>query len=63
MLTDKDLEYKLELPVRKYKNNISFIRDKDGVNAWHCGSLPIDDYRIVKLEIIDEDDERLNDYI
>lgn len=31
------------------EKNIYFVRNKDGVNAWHCGSLPKTDYRILEI--------------
>lgn len=63
MKKGKNLEYSVDYPVRKYEDAIFFMRNKDGVNGWHCGSLPLNDYRIEKLTIIDEDDERLSDYL
>ena len=39
-----------ELKVTKTETDIFFIRNADGVNAWHCGSLPINDYRILELK-------------
>ena len=32
------------------ENNIYFVRDENGVNAWHCGSLPKTDYRILEIK-------------
>jgi hypothetical protein len=34
----------------KNQEFIFFIRDKNGVNAWHCGSLPISDSRIIDIK-------------
>lgn len=31
------------------EKNIYFLRDENGVNAWHCGSLPKTDYRILEI--------------
>ena len=43
----------LEIYIRyiphKNENWVFFIRNKDGVNAFHTGSLPIYDYRILKI--------------
>ena len=29
---------------------IYFIRDENGVNAWHCGSLLKTDYKILEIK-------------
>jgi hypothetical protein len=31
------------------KEEIAFVRDKDGIHAWHCNSLPVSDPRILKI--------------
>jgi len=31
------------------EHDIYFVRDKDGVAAWHCGSLPKTDHRILEI--------------
>jgi hypothetical protein len=33
----------------KNMEEIFFIRNKHGVCAWHCGSLPVNDYRIIEI--------------
>jgi len=40
----------LEVWIDKEKENIYFLRDENGVGAWHCGHLPITDYRILKIK-------------
>lgn len=47
--------YILTLEVTMDEYDIYFVRDENGVNAWHCGSLPKTDYRIV--EIIEKPNE------
>ena len=37
------------LEIIKYTNEIFFCRDSDGVHAWHCSRLPIDDRRILEI--------------
>jgi len=31
------------------EHDIYFVRDENGVNAWHCGSLPKTDHRILEI--------------
>ena len=31
------------------KEEIIFCRDENHVHAWHCNSLPIDDYRVLDV--------------
>jgi len=38
------------LKITKDKNNIYFKRDENGVNAWHCRSLPLNDRRILEIK-------------
>jgi hypothetical protein len=40
--------------ITKSDKDIFFVRNIDGVNAWHCGSLPINDYRILEIIPYDE---------
>ena len=35
---------------RNGKEEVVFCRE-DGVHAWHCNSLPIDDYRVLEVRI------------
>lgn len=44
------LEIHKEFITHKNEEWIFFIRNKDGVHAWHCGSLPINDYRILEIK-------------
>ena len=44
------LEVNKEFITHKNEEWIFFIRNKDGVHAWHCGSLPINDYRILEIK-------------
>ena len=37
------------LEITKYKDEVFFCRDRNGVHAWHCGSLPINDRRILEI--------------
>jgi len=37
------------LKVKMDENYIYFVRDKNGVNPWHCGSLKKTDYRILEI--------------
>ena len=37
------------LEITMDERDIYFVRNKDGVNAWHCGSLSKTDYRIVEI--------------
>lgn len=32
------------------KGNIYFVRDDDGVHAWHCNSVHKDNYNVVKIK-------------
>lgn len=43
------------LEITMDEHDIYFVRDENGVAAWHCGSLPKTDHRI--LEIIDKPNE------
>jgi len=38
------------LEVTMGENDIYFVRDENGVNAWHCGSLPKTDHRILEIK-------------
>jgi len=29
--------------------NIHFVRDDNGVHAWHCNSVHKDDYNVIKI--------------
>lgn len=40
----------MNLRVTMDEFDIYFIRDENGVNAWHCGSLPKTDYRILEIK-------------
>lgn len=35
--------------ITKTDTDIYFVRNKNGVNGWHCGSLSLNDYRIEKI--------------
>ena len=37
------------LEITMDEDDIYFVRNKDGVAAWHCGSLPKTDPRIVEI--------------
>lgn len=37
------------LKITMDESDIYFVRNKDGVNAWHCGSLPKTDHRILEI--------------
>ena len=37
------------LKITMDERDIYFVRDENGVNAWHCGSLPKTDHRILKI--------------
>lgn len=37
------------LEVTMDEKDIYFVRDENGVNAWHCGSLPKTDHRILEI--------------
>ena len=39
--------YELEAIVDK--DDIYFVRDDDGVHAWHCNSVKKDDYNVIKI--------------
>lgn len=41
------ISYYLKVIMDDY--SVYFIRDKNGVNPWHCGSLPKTDYRILEI--------------
>ncbi|QMU65617.1 MAG: hypothetical protein GKR88_15910 [Flavobacteriaceae bacterium] len=47
MYKDKEINY--ELKVTMDDTYIYFVRNKDGVCAWHCGSLLKTDYRILGI--------------
>lgn len=32
------------------KGNIYFVRDDNGVHAWHCNSVHNDDYNVIKIQ-------------
>ncbi len=50
----KGIRISCQLKVTMDNKYIYFVRNKDGVNAWHCGSLPKNDYRILEItECID----------
>lgn len=38
------------LKITMDSENIYFVRNENGVNAWHCGSLPKSDYRILEIK-------------
>ena len=40
----------VDLKVAMSEKDIFFVRNKDGVGAWHCGSLPKTDYRIIEIK-------------
>ena len=37
------------LEITMDEDDIYFVRNKDGVAAWHCGSLPKTDHRILEI--------------
>lgn len=37
------------LEITMDEKDIYFVRDENGVNAWHCGSLPKTDHRILEI--------------
>ena len=37
------------LEITMDEDDIYFVRDENGVAAWHCGSLPKTDPRIVEI--------------
>lgn len=37
------------------ENDIYFVRDENGVAAWHCGSLPKTDHRILEIKPYDHE--------
>ena len=39
-----------DLKITMDNDNVYFVRNENGVNAWHCGSLPKSDYRILKIK-------------
>lgn len=39
-----------DLKISMCENHIYFVRNENGVNAWHCGSLPKTDYRILEIK-------------
>lgn len=41
--------YAMTLEVTIGENDIYFVRNENGVNAWHCGSLPKTDHRILEI--------------
>lgn len=43
-------KYEYLLPIIIGKNDIFFVRDKNGVGVYHTGSLPIDDWRVIKIK-------------
>lgn len=42
--------YVMNLEVTMDEHDIYFLRNKYGVNAWHCGSLPKTDHRILEIK-------------
>ena len=50
MKSDNGCIYKeLEATIDE-KGNIYFVRNDDGVHAWHCNSVHKDDYNVVKIK-------------
>jgi len=43
--------YELEANIDD-KGNIYFVRDDDGVHAWHCNMVHKNDYNVVKLKTL-----------
>ena len=39
----------MSLKVSIDDENVYFLRDKSGVHAWHCNSLPKDHFDILKI--------------
>ncbi|KKR07768.1 MAG: hypothetical protein UT55_C0051G0008 [Candidatus Peregrinibacteria bacterium GW2011_GWE2_39_6] len=37
------------LEITMDEKDIYFVRDENGVAAWHCGSLPKTDHRILEI--------------
>jgi len=47
METDNGCELKLEAEING--NDIYFLRDENGVHAWHCNMVKVNDYNVKKI--------------